>query len=118
MEDRITLQLLNNAKKIPVVMTYGLHKELQMYLFEENRLFNIFTDPEVGDEIFRLCLAERDELGNIVGYKITQKDISGVEIQKLLDFVFNYFEKFFLNSQAKIQAMTNRLNQISKQSAE
>ncbi len=114
--DIIYINLIDTAKQIPFALTYGLHKELQQYLFEDNKIFSLLTDTDISDEVIKICLSERNKMGHIV---VPFQEIQLVEAQdmiKLLDFIFDYFSDFFLKSNQKISNLSTRLNQISQQS--
>lgn len=114
--DTLYINLIDSEKQIPFIMTYGLHRELQQYLFEDNRIFTLLNNLEISDEVIRLCLSERNKMGQIV---IPFKEIQLVEatdMLNLLNFVFDYFSDFFLKSNQKINNLSIQLNQISQQS--
>ena len=114
--DTIYIKLIDSSEQIPFVMTYGLHKELQEYLLENDRLFNIFTDTEIADEVIKISLSKRNDMGQITVEFVEIQQVMAEDIILLLNTVFDYFSDFFLKNSEKIQKLSQNLNQISKQS--
>ncbi len=114
--ETIYINLISSSKKLPVALTYGLHKELQEYLLEEDRLFNLYTKVEIGETVVKICLSERNEMGQITEEFVAVQDVMAEDITKLLDYVFEYFSEFFLKQQEKVMSLSKRLNQISQPS--
>lgn len=114
--ETINISFIDSSEQIPFVLTYGIHRELQDYLMTDNRLFQLYNNVEVSDEVIKLCLSKRNEMGLIINEFLEIQLIQAADILKLLDFVFEYFSDFFLKSNQKVQTVSNKLNQISQQS--
>ena len=110
------ISLIDSSEKIPFTLTYGLHRELQEYLLQDERLFKIFTDTTVSDEVVKICLSKRNEVGQITDEFVEVQLVTAEDITELLNIVFEYFSEFFLKNQKKLMELTNNLNQISQQS--
>jgi len=114
--ETIHINLIDSNKKIPFVLTYGIHKELQEYLLTEDRLFNLYTKAEIGETVVKICLSTRNDMGQITEEYVAMQNIMAEDITTLLDLVFEYFSEFFLKQQKKVMEVSQRLNQISQQS--
>lgn len=112
--ETIYINLIGSSQRIPFTMTYGIHRELQSYLLTDNKLFSIFTDTTVSDEIIKLCLSKRNDMGQITNEFMEIQDVKAEDMVKLLNVVFDYFSDFFLKHNQKIQSLTNNLHQISQ----
>jgi len=110
--ETIYIKLLDSSEQIPFVLTYGVHKELQEYLMSsENRLFGIFNDTEISDEVIRLCLSERNSMGLIITEFVEIQLVMADDMILLLNLIFDYFSDFFLKHTKKVQSLTNSLSQ-------
>ncbi len=110
------ISVIDSSEKIPFVLTYGVHKELQDYLLSEDRLFKIYTDTSVSEQVIKLCLSKRNEMGHIVDEFVEVQKVMAEDMNQLLDVIFEYFSEFFLNNQKRMKKLTNNLSQISEQS--
>ena len=110
------ISLISSSEKIPFRLTYGIHKELQEYLLIDDRLFNLFTDAEIGETVVKICLSKRNEMGQIINEFVSVQDVMGEDITVLLELIFDYFSEFFLTQQERVMKVSQRLNQISQQS--
>lgn len=115
--ETIYISLIDSTEKIPFVLTYGIHKELQEYLLADDRLFNMYTNTEIAETVIKMCLSKRNDMGNVVDEFTAIQTVEAGEMTLLLDYIFEYFSEFFLKNQEKVVMMGQRLNQISKQSA-
>ncbi len=116
MEEYFSIRLIDSDEIIPFVLTYAIHKDLQPYLAEESRLFNMFTDVEIADTVVQMCLATRNEKGQIVQDFDKQNKLDAGDAVTLLDFVFEYFSKFFLTHQQLVkETLENLENQAQPQ---
>ena len=111
--EKITINLIDSNKQIPFILTYGLHKELQEFLLKEDRLLKIYSDTSISDEVIKICLSERNDMGQIIASFVELQLVYAEDILKLLDLVFEYFTSFFLKSNQKITQLNQSLNQIS-----
>ena len=109
MEDYFSIKLLDSEETIPFVLTYAIHKDLQPYLSEESRLFNLFTDVEIADNVITMCLSTRNDHGQIVKEFTLHNKLDAGDAVVLLDFVFDYFSKFFLTHQQLVQETLKNL---------
>ena len=109
------INLIDSSEKIPFVLTYGVHKELQEYLLSEDRLFKLYTNTAVAEQVIKLCLSKRNDMGQIVDEFIEVQTVLGTDMTKLLDHIFDYFSEFFLNNQKRMKKLTDSLTQNSEQ---
>lgn len=107
------LSLKNSDEKIPFELTYGVHRELQDYLLSEDRLFTLFTDISVSDTVIKLCLSDRNDKGQIIKEFTNFSLLDPIEIDGLLEQIYDHFQDFFLKYQAKVQETIKRMNQVS-----
>ena len=114
--ETLYISIIDSSEKIPFVLTYGVHKELQEYLLSEDRLFKLYTDTTVSEQVIKLCLSKRNDMGQIVDEFIEVQTVMGPDMTTLLDLVFDYFSEFFLNNQKRMKKLTNSLTQISEPS--
>lgn len=114
--DTIYIHLIDSSKQIPFVMTYGLHRELQDFLLQDNRLLSLLTNVAISDEVIRLCLSERNDMGQIVTEFVEVQQVEVEDMILLINNIFDYFSDFFLKNNQKMQKLTQSLNQISLQS--
>jgi len=115
-ETKYIVTPIDSATKVPVVLTFGLHTELQELLQKDNGLFRLFEDSSLAQEVIYILLAKRGPTGEAEGFKIPLTQLSAEDFLGLLNFVYDYFEEFFLASQVRIQKTTEKLSQISRQS--
>jgi hypothetical protein len=104
------LTLLND-EKIPFTLTYGMQKELQDYLYTDDRLMRMIIDPDTSDTVLKICLSDRNEKGQVIKEFDTAALAEPEEVQELLEYLFDYFSEFFLKNQVRIQKLAERLNQ-------
>ena len=109
------ISLIDSSEKIPFILTYGLHKELQQFLLEEDRLFKLFTDIDISEQVIKIALSKRNERGMVISEFVEVEMVMAEDIHTLLNLIFDYFSDFFLKNQQKLKTLTNSLNQISKQ---
>jgi len=112
----IYLKIKDTEETIPFEMTYGIHRELQEFLLQEDRLYQMFNNLEISDTILKMCLSTRNPKGQVV---LTFTEIETLEVEDimlLLNGVFDYMSDFFLTHQQMIQNLATRLNQISSPS--
>jgi len=114
--ETLYISIINSSEQIPFTLTYGIHKELQAYLLDEDRLFKIYTDVEVSDTVVKICLSKRNDIGQITNEFVDTQSILAEDMNALVDKVFEYFSDFFLKNQEKMMKLTTNLNQISSQS--
>jgi hypothetical protein len=91
----IYLSQRNDTKKIPFELTYGLHKELQDYLLNEDRLFKLFTDVTVSDTVLKICLSTRNNKGQVVGEFTDFETLDTEEVLIMLEELYDHFSNFF-----------------------
>ena len=109
MDDVIQVNLLNSDRVIPFVLTYGIRKELTTYLLSENRLFVIYTDQEVSEEVIRICLSERNDIGQIIKPFENFNQLSSTDSEMILDLVQEDISNFFLKSQERSKKLVAAL---------
>jgi len=66
MTDGLYLNIIDSDEKIPSVLTYAIHKELLPILSDGSKLFELFTDSDLADLVINICLATRNDIGQIV----------------------------------------------------
>ena len=112
----IYLHIKDSEDTIPFEITYGIHRELQEFLLQDDRLYKLFNDLAISDTVIKICLSTRNAKGQVVT-SFTDIDTLEVEdIMLLLNGIFEYISDFFLVHQEMIQNLAIRLNQISSQS--
>ena len=112
----IYLNIKDSEDTIPFEITYGIHRELQEFLLQDDRLYKLFNDLAISDTVIKICLSTRNAKGQVVT-SFTDIDTLEVEdIMLLLNGIFEYISDFFLVHQEMIQNLAIRLNQISSQS--
>lgn len=100
-----------NPKKINFVLTYGLQNQLQTYLFTDDNLFKLFSDPEVANTVISVCLSSRDKRGAIIEEFNDFDALKADQVTELLDALFDHFSEFFLKYQSKVKTLSDKLNQ-------
>jgi len=113
MDDILYINIIDSDKKIPFILTYGIFKELQVYLNQEGNLFNLFTDSLVAETVIKIALSSRDDTGRITEEFSDYKVIKADDIIKLLDLIFDYFENFFYLHQQKVLNLTQKLEKMN-----
>ncbi len=107
------LSVVDSTTKIPFKLTYGIQKDLQKYLLQDDNLYAMFTNPDVAEYVYKLCLSKRDDQGLLTEEFTAFDTLDILELNVLLEDVFNYFENFFLNRQTKIKMAAEKLNQLN-----
>jgi len=114
--ETIYLNMLDSTEKIPFTLSYGKHRELQEFLMDSDKLFHMLTDTTISDTVLKICLSERNNQGQVIKEFDSQTPLEAEGVLALLDFIFDYFSKFFLSNQEKTLKLSNQVTQISQQS--
>ncbi len=116
--ETLYLDIIDSNEKIPFVLTYGIHKELQEYLMNGEKLFKLYNETAVAEQVIIICLSKRNAQGQITAEFNELQLVSAQDMLSLIDLVFEYFSDFFLKNQKKMVKLTTNLNQISQQSTQ
>jgi hypothetical protein len=109
MQDYIAIEFIDRDEFKPFVLTYAIHRELQEYLTQESKLFEMFTDIEVANTVVSMCLSDRNDLGQVVRTFTEFNVIEASSAVDLLDFVFQYFSEFFLKHTKMVETLANKM---------
>ena len=111
--EEFILSIAGSTTKLPFKLTYGIQKDLQTYLVEDNNLYSMLTDPGIAEYVYKLCLSTRNDQGQIVDEFTAFDTLNVMELNVLLDTIFDYFENFFLSRQERIKTAVTKLNNLN-----
>jgi len=114
--ETIYIDLIDSSEKIPFNMTYGIQRELQPFLLSDDTIFRLLSDIAISDEVLKICLSDRNDKGQIIREFNPATTASPESVNQLLEYIFEFFSKFFLKNQERTLKLSNQLAKISEQS--
>ena len=111
--EEFILTVQDSDTKIPFKLTYGIQKELQAYLMQENNFYELFNDPDKAEYVYKICLSKRNDQGQIIEEFTAFETLDIIELNILLETLFDYFENFFLSRQKRLSLAAKKLQDQS-----
>lgn len=102
----------SDGTEIVKKLTWGIHQELSNYLMEDNALMVIFTDNSVSESILQICLASRNENGEIIESFYGSSDLEVSAVLQFLGELHEYFENFFFQNQQRIAKTQQKIQEL------
>jgi DNA-directed RNA polymerase subunit F len=117
MEEFIYINFIDSDDLVPFILTYAIHKDLHEYLSAESKLLDIFNDTAIANEVLKICLSERNDLGVIIREFKEFQTVDAKSTIELLDYVFDHLQKFFLLHKEKVENVVKKLQTNQKPSS-
>ena len=114
--EEFILSVQNSTEKIPFKLTYGIQKDLQAYLLEGDNLYTMFTNTDVSEYVYKMALSTRNDQGQIVAEFTAFDTLDIMELNVLLEALFDYFENFFLNRQERMKIASKKMQDLNSTS--
>lgn len=109
---RLEFNFYGDVPSITTYLTWGIHKELSEVLLKDDNFLALFSNPEVANEVLKICLAVRDQYGRKISDFEFIDMIDMLSMSTNLELIFKYFEDFFFQNQQRMLGITQKMKSL------